>query len=282
MTALTVTGTSPFARGDGAPSLSVPVRPVTTASEIRSEWIKFRTLRSSWIVIAVTMVAVVGIGMLVSYFTNTHWGSLGPDDRANFNAVDRSLTGVNLAQLTIGVLGVLFISGEYGTGMIRSTMSAAPTRIPVLAAKSFVFAVVTFVSSVVATVVAFEAGEALLGSHGVGWGAHGAVRAVVGAALYLTVVGLLGVAIGFLVRSTAGGIGALFGVLLILPVIFEALPSSWNNTVGPYLPSNAGGALWSLHSAHTVLSPWVGFAVFCAWAAAGLVAAGFVLRRRDV
>ena len=70
--------------------------------------------------------------------------------------------------------------------------------------------------------------------------------------------------------------------MLILPVIFEALPSSWNNTVGPYLPSNAGGALWNLHSDHTVLLPWAGFAVFCAWAAAGLIAAGLVLRRRDV
>lgn len=259
----------------------VPVSPVSTASVIRSEWIKFRTLRSSWIVTAVTMVAVMGIGMLVSYFTNSHWSSLSAHERANFNAVDRSLTGVNLAQLTVGVLGVLYISGEYGTGMIRSTLAAAPTRIPVLVAKAVVFAVVTFVSSVVATVVAFAAGQALLGSHGVGWGTPGALRAVIGAALYLTVVGLLGIGLGFLVRSTAGGIGALFGVLLILPVIFAALPSSWNNAVGPYLPSNAGGALWSLHSDGPVLSPWVGFTVFCAWAAATLIVAGVLLRRRD-
>lgn len=277
-TASTMATAEAWAEG---PERRVPVTPVNTASVTRSEWIKFRTLRSSWIVITVTMIAIIGIGMLVSYFTKTHWSSLGPDERANFNAVDRSLTGVNLAQLTVGILGVLFISGEYGTGMIRSTLGAAPTRIPVLAAKSFVFAVVTFVSTLAATIVAFAAGQALLGTHGVGWSAPGAVRAVIGAALYLTVVGLLGVALGFLVRSTAGGIGALFGVLLILPVIFEALPSSWNNTVGPYLPSNAGGALWSLHGDHAVLSPWAGFAVFCAWAGVGLVAAGFVLRRRD-
>ena len=281
MTATTTTPAPAAPAWAEGPDRRVTVSPVSTATVIRSEWIKFRTLRSSWIVTAVTMIAVVGIGMLVSYFTKTHWASLGPDERANFNAVDRSLTGVNLAQLTVGVLGVLFISGEYGTGMIRSTLGAAPTRLPVLVAKSFVFAIVTFVSSVAATVVAFAAGQALLGPHGVGWSAPGAVRAVIGAALYLTVVGLLGVALGFLVRSTAGGIGALFGVLLILPVIFEALPSSWNNTVGPYLPSNAGGALWSLHSDHAVLSPWAGFAVFCAWAATGLIAAGVVLRRRD-
>lgn len=259
----------------------VEVHPVTTTSVIRSEWIKFRTLRSSWIVMAATVLAVIGIGMLVSYFTNTHWASMAPDDRAHFNPVDRSLTGVNLAQLTVGVLGVLFITGEYGTGMIRSTLGAAPTRTPVLVAKAAVFAVVTFLTGVVATVVAFVAGQGLLGSHGVGWGFAGAERAVFGAALYLTLVGLLGVALGFLIRSTAGGIGALFGVLLILPVIFEALPSSWNNAVGPYLPANAGGALWGLHHDSAVLAPWAGFGILCAWVAAALISAGVVLRRRD-
>lgn len=277
MTATATTTTAPAA----ARTPGVAVTPVSVRSVARSEWIKFRTLRSSWIVLAATVVAVVGIGMLVSYFTKTHWSSLRPGERAGFNAVDRSLTGVNLAELTVGVLGVLFVSGEYGTGMIRSTLAAAPTRVPVLVAKAAVFAVVTFVSSIVATVVAFAAGQGLLGPHGVGWGAPGAVRAVFGAALYLTVVGLLGVALGFLVRSTAGGIGALFGLLLILPVIFEALPSSWNQTVGPYLPSNAGGALWSLHSDHPMLAPWAGFGVFCAWAAAGLILAAVLLRRRD-
>ncbi|HET9077227.1 MAG TPA: ABC transporter permease [Acidimicrobiales bacterium] len=277
MSATTMTATAP---GQARPR-AVTVSPVSLPAVSRSEWIKFRTLRSSWIVLAATVVAVIGIGMLVSYFTNTHWSSMRPAERFRFNAVDRSLTGVNLAQLTIGVLGVLFVSGEYGTGMIRATLSAAPTRIPVLVAKAAVFAVVTFVSSIVATVVAFATGQGLLGPHGVGWGTPGAVRAVFGAALYLTVVGLLGVALGFLVRSTAGGIGALFGLLLVLPVIFAALPSSWNNTVGPYLPNNAGGALWNLRGNGFQLSPWVGFAVFCAWAAAGLILAAFLLRRRD-
>ena len=259
----------------------VTVSPVTTATVARSEWIKFRTLRSSWIVMAVTVVAVIGIGSLVSYFTNSHWSSMTQIERLRFNAVDRSLVGVNLAQLTIGVLGVLFISGEYSTGMVRATLGAAPRRLPVLAAKALVFAAVSFVCSLAATVVAFTAGQSLLASHSVGWGHPGAVRAVFGAALYLTLVGLLGLALGFIVRSTAGGIAALFGLLLILPVIFNALPSSWNNTVGPYLPGAAGSALWTLRSDGNVLAPWTGFGVFCAWCAAALVAAAVELRRRD-
>jgi ABC-2 type transport system permease protein len=260
---------------------AVPVGPVTTTSVIRSEWIKFRTLRSSWIVMAATVVAVVGIGMLVSYFTKSHWSSLSPDERARFNPVDRSLVGVNLAQLTVGVLGVLYISGEYGTGMIRSTVAAAPTRLPILAAKSAVFAAVTFASAVVATVVAFASGQGLLGPHGVTWGFPGAVRAVFGAALYLTLVGLFGLALGFVVRSTAGGIAALFGLLLIAPIIVGALPASWSNTVGPYLPGTAGTALWTLRADGHVLAPWAGFGVFWAWTAAALVAAAVVLKRRD-
>lgn len=260
---------------------TVEVSPVSPTTVVRSEWIKFRTLRSSWVVLAATVVAVIGIGLLVSYFTKTHWGSLAPDERARFNAVDRSLVGVNLAQLTVGVLGVLFITGEYGTGMIRATLAAAPTRIPVLAAKAVVFGVVAFSVSIVATVLSFAAGQSLLGSHGVGWGHPGAVRAVFGAALYLTLVGLFGVALGFVVRSTAGGIGALFGVLLVLPVIVGALPSSWADSVGPYLPSRAGGALWTLRPDGHSLSPWAGFAVFLAWTIAALVAAGVLLRRRD-
>ncbi|MDE3207188.1 MAG: ABC transporter permease [Acidobacteriota bacterium] len=265
----------------GRAGRQVEVQPVTLLSVIRSEWIKFRTLRSSWIALTATVAAIIGIGLLVSYFTNSHWASLDAGERAHFNAVDRSLVGVNLAQLIIGVMGVLYVSGEYGTGMIRSTLAAAPTRVPVLAAKSVVFAVVTFVSSVVATAIAFTAGQGLLGTHGVGWPAPGAVRAVIGAALYLTLVGLFGLGFGFLVRSTAGGIGTLVGVLLVLPGIFAALPASWNNTVGPYLPSNAGGAVWSLVSDHPVLSPWAGFGIFCAWVVATLVGAGLLLARRD-
>ena len=266
---------------NGRTDRQVEVQPVTLGSVIRSEWIKFRTLRSSWIALAATVAAIIGIGMLVSYFTNSHWASLDPGERAHFNAVDRSLVGVNLAQLIIGVMGVLYVSGEYGTGQIRSTLAAAPTRVPVLVAKAAVFAVVTFVSSVIATVIAFASGQALLGTHGVGWSAPGAVRAVIGAALYLTLVGLFGLGFGFLVRSTAGGIGTLVGVLLVLPGIFAALPASWNNTIGPYLPSNAGGALWGLVSDHPVLSPWAGFGIFCSWVAATLIAAGATLVRRD-
>ncbi|HET9692509.1 MAG TPA: ABC transporter permease subunit [Acidimicrobiales bacterium] len=278
-TATSATSSAPA--DQGGRRRSVQVRPVTTLTATRAEWVKFRSLRSSWLVTGLTTVGVIGIAALIAHFTNTHFATMHPQERAHFNPVTTVLNGVNFAQLTLGILGVLFVTGEYGTGMIRATLAAVPRRLPVLAGKVAVVGAIALVASIVATVVSFLVGEQLLGSHSVGWGYPGATRAVLGAALYLTVVSLLGVALGFIVRSTAGGIGALFGLLLILPVIFEALPSSWNATVGPYLPSNAGGALWQLSPDHALLSPWAGFGIFCAWTAAALVVAGLLLRRRD-
>jgi ABC-2 type transport system permease protein len=257
------------------------VHPVTPRRVFRSEWLKLRTLRSSWIVLGATLFGTAVLGMVVSYFTKTHWSSMTPGDVANFSAADRSLIGVDLAQLSVGVLGVLIVTGEYATGMIRATFGAVPSRLPALTAKVMVFALVTFSLCLGSAFVAFLGGQALLGVHGVSLTHAGSLRAVFGTALYLTVVGVIGVALGFLIRSTAGGIAALFGILLIIPVIFEALPRSWDRTVGPYLPSNAGQALYTLHRGPTILSPWAGFGVFVLYAAAALIAAAVSLRWRD-
>jgi len=212
----------------------VVVHPVTQARVIRSEWIKFSTLRSTWITLVLSMIGTIGIGALASWGTNNRWSHLHADDLANFSAISRSLFGVNLAQLAVGVLGVL---------MIRATLSAVPKRLPVLWAKLSVISVVMFVTSLISAVIAFFLGQALLSSHGVGIGAPHAVRAIVGAALYLTVIGVLAMGIGFAVRSTAGGIATVFGLLLVIPGLGNALPSSWQPHLLPYLPSNAGSSI---------------------------------------
>lgn len=254
---------------------------VTPARVLASEWIKLRSLRSTWYTIAVAVVGMVGVSYLTSWATAAHWSQMGPAERASFSPIDRSLTGVYLAQLAIGVLGVLVISGEYATGMIRATLAAVPRRLPVLWAKLAVFAAVTLVTMLIASVVAFLGGQGLLGSHGTGLGAPGATRAVIGVALYLTVVGALGVGLGFLLRSTAGSIATLFALLLVLPAIGHVLPSSWQHDVLPYLPGTAGSALYTVRAGADTLGPWTGFAVFCAWAAAALLGAAVLLRSRD-
>jgi ABC-2 type transport system permease protein len=254
-------------------------QPVTQGQVIRSEWIKLRTVRSSWFVLAATVLGIAVIGLLVSYVNNAHWSSMNAGDRADFNPINQDLIGVNLAELTVGVLGVLAVTGEYATGMIRATFAAVPRRFPVLAAKAGVLAAVTFAVSLVTVLITFAGGQALLGSHGISLAHPEAVRAVFGATLYLTVVAVLGVGLGFLIRSTAGGIATLIAVLFVLPIVASALPGS--SGVERYLPSMAGRALFIMNSGDGMLSPWLGFGVFLLYTVVVLAAAALALRRRD-
>lgn len=260
---------------------TVQAFPVTQVRVLRSEWIKLWTLRSTWITLLAALVGMVGIGYLVSYEGRVHYTSMGLVDRLTFDPTMHSLFGVYLAQLAIGVLGVLVISGEYATGMIRATLAAVPTRLPVLWAKLAVFGFVTLVVMMVASFAAFLGGQKLLHPYGTTLSHPHVLRAVIGVGLYLTVVALLAIGLGFIIRNTAGAIATLFGLLLVAPVLIRAFPSSWQDHISPYLPSNAGSTLFDLHPETRSLAPWTGFGVFCAWAAASIVAAAIVLRRRD-
>ena len=254
----------------------------TQLSAIRAEWIKIRTLRSTWVTLLVAVLALAGLGLLIAAVTSNHLAEVNAHERGAFDPIGRTLGGVNIAQLAIGVLGVLIVTGEYSTGMVKSTFAAIPSRLPVLWAKAGLYAVVTAALMIPAAFVAFLGGQQLLGSHGTTLAAPGAVRAVIGVGLYLTVVGVLAVALGFVIRNTAGGIATLFGVLLVLPGIGNLLPTSWQTHLLPYLPAAAGQALYDLQPGAGTLSPWTGFAVMCLWAVAALLGAAVVLKRRDV
>jgi ABC-type transport system involved in multi-copper enzyme maturation permease subunit len=263
-------------------TLSRPTRErVTPVRAAKSEWIKLISLRSSWITFAASVVAVIGLGVLISYVTNSHWSEMRPEERLRFDPVGLSLAGINLAQLAIGVLGVLVVTGEYSTGMIRSSLMSVPRRLPVLAGKAVVFAAATFVLMLVSAFVAFLLGQQVLGAHGTTLGAPHALRAVIGVSLYLTVIALFAVGIGFIVRNTAGGIATLFGLLLVAPGLGQLLPASWQPHILPYLPARAGAAVYSAHTDPGMLSTWTGFLVLCIWAAVALVGGAFLLRRRD-
>ncbi|HKS43751.1 MAG TPA: ABC transporter permease [Amycolatopsis sp.] len=256
---------------------------VTQFRLIASEWVKLRSLRSTYLAFTATVVAMVGLGTLFSALTASRWATLDPERKAGFDPTDVSLRGAFLAQLIIGVLGVLVVSGEYGTGMIRSSFSAAPKRLPVLWAKLVVFGAASLVVCTVSAFVAFFAGQWMLSSEHIDTtlSAPGVFRAVLGTGLYLTVVGLIGVALGWIIRHTAGAIGTLFGILLILPVLLSALPDSWGRHINPYVPSNAGQEVMTVHPEPGMLAPWTGFAVFCAYLIAAIVVAAVLLRHRD-
>jgi ABC-type transport system involved in multi-copper enzyme maturation permease subunit len=256
---------------------------VTQRRVLASEWVKFRSLRSSYIALAASLVVLVGFGILFAFVIKSRWPDMAPGERARFDPTAASLRGLYLAQLIVGVLGVLVVSGEYSTGMIRASLSAAPRRLPVLWAKFAVFAVVTFVVSTAGAFLAFFVGQSILSAQHIETtlAAPDVLRAVLGTGLYLTVVGLLGVALGWILRHTAGAIGTLFGLLLVLPVLGSALPDSWARHIDPYLPSVAGQALTAVRADPETLAPWTGFGVFCAYLVVGVVAAVLLLKRRD-
>lgn len=262
---------------------ATPPKKVTQARVLLSEWTKTRSLRSTIFSMLAAVVFIVGLSILVPSVIVAHWPPDRPGEAAAFDPTTRSLSGIFLAQLAIGVLGVLLISGEYATGMIRATFAAVPTRLPVLWAKAAVFATVTLVLMVPSVLAAFLIGQSILTSKHLQTNLSdpGVLRAVIGAALYLTVVGLLGIGLGALLRNTAAGISSLFGLLFVLPIIVRFLPSSWADPINKYLPSSAGEAITHVHPDPAMLAPWTGFGLFCAYALVVLLVAAVSLRRRD-
>ena len=257
---------------------------VTQLRVIRSEWTKLRSLRSTVFSLLAAVVFILGLSLLVPSVTVAHWPPRDQFEAALFDPTTRSLAGVFLAQLAVGVLGVLLLSGEYATGMIRATFAAVPTRLPVLWAKALVFTTVSLALLVPSVLAAFLIGQSIFSSKHIqtDLSQPGVLRAVIGAALYVTVAGLLGLGLGALLRNTAGGISALFGALFVLPIIVRFLPSSWADPINTYLPSTAGQAITHVRSDPSALGPWTGFGVFCGYAAVVLVLAAVRLRRQDV
>jgi ABC-2 type transport system permease protein len=263
-------------------SVRKPAVKVTQRRILRSEWTKFRSLRSTVWTLLIAVVVMIGIGAVFSSVTAGQYHAFSAADRASFNAAATSLAGFSLAPLAIGVLGVLLISGEYSTGMIRASLTAVPRRLPVLWGKLTVFAGVVFSLSLLASVISFYLGQSLLAGHhlNVAITAPGVPRSVLGAALYVTVAGMIGLALGAVLRNTAAAISAFVAVFFVIPQLTGLLPSSISNHLTQYLPSNAGTAMFGATPGHA-LSPWAGFAVLCAYAAILITAAAYRLRHHD-
>jgi ABC-2 type transport system permease protein len=256
---------------------------------LRSEWTKLRTVRSTVWSLAATIVAVIGIGVIATAATAAQWRSGKIDDRLFFDPTSRSLSGFFIGQLTLGVLGVLTMSAEYGTGAIRSTFAAIPHRPLVLAAKAIVFGAVALVVAEAVSFSAFFIGQALLsGSTPTATLSQpGVLRAVAGGGLYLMVLGLFSLGLGAIIRHTAGAITTFVAVLLILPLVVAAFPASIGHPIGRYLPLIIGNNMTAAtpRGAHPDFlpgfAPWTGFALMCAYAAGALVVGAFVMVRRD-
>jgi ABC-2 type transport system permease protein len=266
----------------GAPAVARPG--VTQARVARSEWTKLWSLRSTRWSLLTAVASMIGLGLIFAAAQMSRWASMTPEEHASFSPIDVGVGGWHLAQLAVGVLGVLVISGEYSTGMIRSSLMAVPRRLPVLWAKLGVFSAVTFVLMLAASLIGFLGAQAIVAGHhlDVTLSSPDALRTVVGTALFLTVLGALAVGLGALLRNTAGGIAAFVALLFVLPGIVALLPSSVGHAIEPYLPLNAGTTVATAHfdNAHH-LSTWGGFAVFCGYTVLVIGAAAIRLVRRD-
>jgi len=257
----------------------VDSRPVTFARVVSSEWIKFRSLRSSWAVLGGAVVGMVLIALLIAYNTR----HITPNIQANDLAASSPLQGWYLGMYLIGALGVLFVTGEYGTGMIRSTLTAVPKRLPVLWAKLVVFVVVTAIAMIAASFVAFVAAEAFISDYrrGFSLGDPGVLRLVIGTGVFLTLLGMFGAGLGWIIRNTPGALVTYFALLVALPVVFATFLGSWGKTVAEYFPIYAGGSfVQTFRDPHT-LAPWPGLLTVVLWVAGALAIGAVVLQRRD-
>jgi hypothetical protein len=259
---------------------------IRTPSVLASEWIKIRSVRSTgWSIFAMTLITI-GVAVIAGLTVTHEWSTFSLPDKITFDPTGVSLRGLLFSQLVIGVLGSLVITAEYGTVTIRATLSAVPHRSLVLAAKAVVFAVLALVVGEILSFGAFFIGQALLSSPAphASLSQPGVLRAVVGGGLLIPVFGLFALGLGAIVRHTAGAITAYVGAILVLPLIIEALPSSLSRPVEKFMPFTIFNAMTSVR--HTfdfgpTLSPWTGFALMSAYAAAALLIGGWLMVRRD-
>jgi ABC-2 type transport system permease protein len=270
-----------------APAQAKPVPatlagPVTQIRVVRAEWTKLRALRSTrWCGLG-AVVLIVGLGAAIAGSGKPYHVSAATSAAAG---VSSSLLGILFAQLVIGVVGVLAFSGEYGTGMIRATLAVVPSRLPVLWAKLIVLTGLVLPVALLCAVADFFAATALESSRGgsvISLTDPGVLRTVAGSSVYLTAVVIIGLALGALLRKTAAALSVFAAVFFVMPIVVAALPSTITG-FAPYLPSNAGGALWGnpLTTTGHELSPWAGLAVLCGYAVVLTAAAAWRLRRHD-
>ena len=261
---------------------TVPRRGITLGSRLwataRSEWIKFRSVRSGPVALASTALTVV-VGAWLLGAGNRSTATASP---ATFDPVFTVLQGIDLAQLFVGTLGVIVVTGEYTSGLIRGTFLATPQRAQVLAMKALVFTVVVWACCTALSFAAFFLGQSALSpAKHAGIGDPGVLTAVFGAGLYLTLIGLLGMFIGAAVRRTPAALGVLFGLLAVLPIVLILFKGTLAMQLGEYLPRDGEQAFHLLQGGAYTLGPWQGLGVLAAYVVVAATAAFALVLRRD-
>lgn len=264
---------------------------------VKSEWIKLRTLRSTTILLILTVVAMVGFGALNAYgttFMAESMGTMPPEAQAQMaeggitspEALAHSIpsSGVAFGQLLFGSLAVVLIASEYATGMIRSTLVAVPKRIQALLAKTLVIAIVAFVVGAVSALLTYFIVQPILATADLTFAldVDGLIASIINTGTFLALVAIMGVSIGALLRNSAGGIVTLVALLMILPIVFQLIPNDFFRDLMQYLPSNAGTQLVALEIGEEMLTQLHGGLIMAAWALVLLIGASLAIKFRDV
>jgi ABC-2 type transport system permease protein len=272
-------------------TLATSRRPALAASHyrladaVRMEWLKLRTVRTPRWIGLVLIASIIGTGIAVLSYYPGHWAHMSAAAKAQFDPTNTGFTGMAIAQLAVGIAGVLVITSEYSSGSIRSTLAAIPSRPLLLAAKAITFGLAALVVGELTCLAAFGIDQYVVlsapASHA-SFADPTALRAVLMMGAYVALIGLLGLGIGAVVRHTAGGIALVVGVVFVVPAVFQALPATVQHSAGKYLPMMiAENSISTVKPIAYSLSPWTGMLMLCLYAAVTLAAGGWLLARRD-
>lgn len=277
---MSTTTPTPVAPAGSPRAGDVSTHNVTLPRVIRSEWIKLRSVHSTIIALGLTAAAVIATGVLVSMLSNG--APIAAEGETIYDPAGNSLFGATLAQLVLGIMGALVITSEYSTGLIRTTLTAVPRRLPVLWAKVIVLSAAAFATMVVSLSVAFFVGQAVYSGGGpsASLSDPGVLRALLAAAFFPTAIAVMGVAFGALLRHTASAIGILVAILFVVPVLFETLGGVWGRA-SEYLPGEAGQTMMTVVRYSGDMSPGRALLVLIGWIGVLLAGATITLKRRD-
>lgn len=261
------------------------VGPPGNLAIFRFEWTKLRSVRSTPYILIVLFAGTVAVGVGATAATAAGWSSMDPAERASFDPTNLSLTGCALAQLVVGVLGILTMTSEYSGKTIRSTLAAVPHRQRLIANKTAVLLAVTLLVSEAAAFTSFELGQQVLPAEAphASLADAASLRAVVFAGLYLTCLAALALAIGVAIRHTAGAITTFVLLVIVLPVLGAAFPASYRDRFEMFMPQAIGASSMSaVVPQEHMLQPVTGLLVVCCYAVVLLISGAYLFVRRDV
>ncbi|MFE6777180.1 ABC transporter permease [Streptomyces sp. NPDC057702] len=248
---------------------------------LRSEWTKIRSVRSTVWTMVLALVVTVALSMLLSALSKRDYDDMSAQEKLEFDPTLISFAGIGLGQLALIVFGVLVVSTEYSTGMIRTSLAAVPQRLTFFTSKIAVATLLAFAVGLLISFASFYSGQAMLGDHKASIGDPGVLRAMLGSALYMTLITMFAMGVTAMLRSPMLSLGILMPFFFLISSILGNVPAT--EKVGRYLPDQAGSRIMQVVRTDddAPYGPWGGLAIMAAWVLAALVGGAVSLKKRD-